>query len=301
MLLIATCVRALSAEPSLQQGTAAGVLSGSYSGTELAKETPLSTDHWWDWKDRTREQKVIAANAVGVGIVSAIGLSQWNYGSTSFGFRGDGWFGHTTDYGGADKLGHAFAGYALTGVYRRLYKNWGYSDGQALLGGAVSSALVTTMIEVGDGFSKKWGFSCQDEAMDLAGIGMAYLRHRYPAIEKRVDYRLEWVPSATFRDGEHSDLLTDYSGQKYLLAFKLGGFLATDEPFWRVLEVQVGYYTRGYLSASDAARFHGRHRYGYAGIGLNMSYILERLTGHRAAGVFDYVQVPYTYLAAPRR
>jgi hypothetical protein len=137
--------------------------------------------------------------------------------------------------------------------------------------------------------------------MDLTGIGMAYLRHRYPAVEKRVDFRLEWLPSAAFRHGEHSDLLTDYSGQRYLLAFKLGGLLQTEELFWRVLEVHVGYYTRGYISADDEARFHGRHRYGYAGIGLNMSYILEKLTGHHAAGIFDYVQVPYSYFMARKR
>lgn len=50
-------------------------------------------------------------------------------------------------------------------------------------------------------------------------------------------------------------------------------------PVLKALEVQVGYCTRGYV-----------------GIGVNMTYLLERLTGHRAWGVFDSYQMPYTYL-----
>ena len=107
---------------------------------------------------------------------------------------------------------------------------------------------------------------------------------------------MEWFPSPALRDGDETDVFTDYSGQKYLLAVKPDGFLKTGDPLLKAIEFQVGYYTRGY-SSGDEEYFSGQHRYGYIGIGLNVTYLLDRLTGHRAAGVFDYYQVPYTYIS----
>jgi hypothetical protein len=133
--------------------------------------------------------------------------------------------------------------------------------------------------------------------MNTLGAGMAYLRHRIPAVRERVDFRWEWFPSPSVREGERFDILTDYSGQKFLLAFKLDGWLRTGNPLLKALEVQVGYYTRGYVS-HDELHFDGQHRYGYVGIGLNVTYLLEKHTGHRAWGIFDYYQMPYTYLPA---
>jgi hypothetical protein len=157
-----------------------------------------------------------------------------------------------------------------------------------------------TITEIGDGFSRVHGFSWEDEVMNTVGVGLAYLRHRFPAFKEKVDFRMEWVPSPTFRNDERYDPFTDYSGQKYLLAFKPDGFLKTGDPILKALEIHVGYYTRGYVTGDDKY-FSGKHRYGYVGIGLNVTYLLERLTGHRARGVFDYLQVPYTYLPASGR
>ena len=110
---------------------------------------------------------------------------------------------------------------------------------------------------------------------------------------------LFWFPSPAARSGDRFDVLTDYSGQKFLLAFKLDGWLRTGNPILKALEFQVGYYTRGYVSG-DKDYFDSPHRYGYIGIGLNMTYILEKLMGHRTEGVFDYIQVPYTYISTSR-
>jgi hypothetical protein len=281
------------------------------TGAVMASDAPLrispnradniAKGSWWDLQDWNRGQKVAALNLASAGLVAAIGVSQWHQGDASYRFHDEGWFAHGTDYGGADKIGHAWTGYTLTSAYRAIYKNWGYQDREALLMGAASSGLAMTLVEVGDGFSSKWGFCWEDEVMNLVGVGMSYLRHSYPALENRVDFRLEWLPSASARHGEHADWLTDYSGQRYLLAFKLNGFLKTDSPVLRALELHLGYYTRGYLSNEDEVRFKGKHRYGYVGMGLNITYLLQELTGHRAAGIFNYIQVPYTSLPFPAR
>ena len=251
----------------------------------------LSFDDW------PRDKKVIAVNAATVGAITAAGFAGWDYGSHTFRTANEGWFDSDTPYGGADKLGHVFTCYALANVYNRIYKSWGYSEHDAILMGAANSWLTMTLVEIGDGFSVSEGFGWQDEVMNTLGVSMAYLRHRVPAVQERVDFRWEWFPSPSVRAGERFDVLTDYSGQKFLLAFKLDGWLRTGSPFLKAMEVQVGYYTRGYVSR-DELHFNGQHRYGYVGIGLNMTYLLEKHTGHRAWGIFDYYQMPYTYLPA---
>lgn len=242
-----------------------------------------------------REKKVLALNLVVIGTIAVVGVTAWDYGSSSFTFHNEGWFGQDTKYGGADKLGHAFSSYALTSLYNFIFKNWGYSDEEAIKIGALSSWSQMTLMEFLDGFSAEHGFSWEDEVMDTIGVGMAYLRHRYPELKNIVDFRMEWIPSSTFRHGNQSDLFTDYSGQKYLLALKPDGFLHTNNSLLKAVEIHFGYYTRDYEGDSDSN--HPR-RYTYIGVGLNVTYLLEQLAGTRARGVFDYIQVPYTYISS---
>lgn len=263
--------------------------------SDTSDVNPPEKPPWWSAADWPRETKVAVLTAATIGVIAAFGFVQWDYGSHSFRVAHENWFGQDSTYGGADKLGHIFTCYALASVYNRMFQDWGYSPNDAILVAAASSWLTMTVIEVGDGFSKSQGFSYEDEIMNTVGIGLAYLRHRFPAIRERIDYRWEWVPSPSVLHGERFDVLTDYSGQKYLLAFKLDGWFRTGSPILKALELQVGYYTRGYVSGDDEF-FHGEHRYGYVAVGLNVTYLLERLTGHRARGIFDYYQVPYTYL-----
>ncbi|MBL7185438.1 MAG: DUF2279 domain-containing protein, partial [Phycisphaerae bacterium] len=265
----------------------------------LGEEESSPEPPWWPMADWPREKKVVALNLAAVGTIAAVGSASWDYANSSFTTQNEGWFGHDTRYGGADKLGHAFGAYSLTAVYSSIYRHWGYSDDEAMLGGVLSSWSLMTLTEIGDGFSDSQGFSWEDEVMNTVGVGIAYLRHRYPSLKEMVDFRLEWFPSPALRHGGQSDPFTDYSGQKYLLAFKPDGLLKTDNPLLKATEIHFGYYTRGY--GEDGRYFSGESRYSYLGVGLNVTYLLELLTGHRAGGVFDYIQVPYTYLSSSSR
>jgi hypothetical protein len=257
-----------------------------------------SEGDWWGMADWPREKKAVALNAATLGTLAIIGAAKWDYGSTGFHFEDEGWFDRDTPDGGADKLGHAFLGYTLTGAFSYAYREWGFSDDQAFVRGAINSAMITTAIEIGDGFSKSQGFCWQDEVMDMVGVGIAYLRYRVPGVREKVDFRIEWVPSSSFH--EKWDPFTDYSGQKNVVALKPSGFFKTEDPFWKAIEFQVGYYTRGYAEV-DRPYLHGEKRYGYVAIGLNMTYLIEALTGHTTWGVFEYYQVPYTYLPVTER
>ncbi len=260
-----------------------------------AKEDGSSVGLLQSFNDWPREKKVLALNLTAVGAIAAVGAVSWEYGNSSFHFHNEGWFAGDTKYGGVDKIGHAFGAYALTSIYNNLYKKWGYSDQEAILGAALSSWSQMMLIEIGDGFSDEHGFSWEDGLMDTIGVGMAYLRHRFPSIRNKIDFRLEWFPSSALRHGDQSDIFTDYSGQKYLLAIKPDGFLKTNNSFLKAMEIHFGYYTRGYDGENDSS---SQHRRAYMGIGLNVTYLLEQLTGHDAWRVFDYIQVPCTYISS---
>jgi len=264
---------------------------------EAAKEDKKVSflDSLSSFNDWPRKKKVVALNVAAVSTTVLAGAASWDYYSSSFKFEDEGWFDPDTKYGGADKLGHAYSAYVLTSAYNSIYRKWGYSDEKAILGGALSSWSLTTLIELGDGFSKNYGFSWEDETMNTLGVGLAYLRHRYPTLKETFDFRTEWFPSPAFRHGDRLDPFTDYSGQKYLIALKPDGFLKTDNSLIKAVEIHFGYYTRGYLQ-EDRRHFSSENRYTYFAVGLNMTYILEQLTGHRAGGVFDYIQVPFTYI-----
>jgi hypothetical protein len=94
--------------------------------------------------------------------------------------------------------------------------------------------------------------------------------------------------------------IRDYAGQKYLLALKLSGFSATRDTPLRYLELQTGYYTRGF-SRDEQLEGLTRSRHGFIGIGLNLS---ELLFGQRAGNergslragrfFFEHIQLPDT-------
>jgi hypothetical protein len=237
-----------------------------------------------------QKKKTIYFNTTAVVTTMGIGAASWDYYSSSFQFRNEGWFDSDTDYGGADKLGHAFGGYALTSVYNSIYKKFGYSDEKAIWYGALSSWSLMTLIEIGDGFSEDYGFSMQDEVFNTAGVFLGYFRHRYPGLKEIFDYRLEWIPSQEFRDG-NADPFTDYSGHKNIIALKPAGILKSDNSLLKAIDLDIGFYTQGYED-----NFHTKRQYIFYGIGLNITYIIEQLTGHRAGGIFDYVQIPFTYI-----
>ena len=276
----------------------ASVLGVDDSVRSAKNESPGASS-WFSMSTWSRKQKVIALNATAMGVVAGLGVANWDYGKSSFRTNNEGWFDYDSKYGGADKLGHAFGAYSLTAVYKNIYEHWGYSEDEAVSGGALSSWSLMTLTEIGDGFSNSQGFSWEDEVMNTAGVAMAYLRYQFPGLKEKVDFRMEWFPSPSFRGGERDDPFTDYSGQKYLLAFKPDGFIKTGNPVLKALEVHLGYYTRGYTS--DDLHYDGKHRSGYMSIGLNVTYLMEILTGHRASGIFDYIQVPYTYISTSGR
>jgi hypothetical protein len=234
----------------------------------------------------TREQKTLLLNAGSMTTILIYGLLKWDYGKSSFNFRNEGWFERNTKCGGADKIGHLWAGYMLSHLYSYIYRKWEYTDKEANLYGSLSSLGVNTFMELADGFSSQ-GFSYEDCIINVVGAGVGYVWGRVPYLAKRIDFRIEYTPGF---DSKDLGLPTNYERQRFLMALKGDGFDFIKNPWLKYLEFHGGYYARHYKDY-EVGSPDRRQRYLYVGIGFNVSRLVQKFVDTR---VFDYIQIPYT-------
>jgi hypothetical protein len=256
----------------------------------------------YGWNQFAAQSSSISWDIAGAyGLTALIGFSDWDWGSRSFHFTDEGWFGRDTEYLGMDKLGHAYTGYLLTEYFtQRIAHSSGDRAGAALTG-AVLGMGIQTYVEVLDGFSGN-GFSYEDFVADGVGVGFSMLRSTIPGLAGKLDFRMEYLPSGN--DGGFKPY-HDYSGQKYLLALKLGGFEEFEDTPLRFVELQAGYFARGFTEA-EQARGEERRREPYVAIGFNLQELLDETPARATTPVLfarkalEYTQVPYTYAATSR-
>jgi hypothetical protein len=237
------------------------------------------------------------------GGVTYFGIQNWDWGSSGFTFQSEGWFGTDTKYGGMDKLGHAYTGYLLTEYFSQRIAHEVADPNGAIISGAILGFGVQTYIEFFDGFSGGHGFAYEDFIANGVGVGFSILRNTVPEVAAKLDFRMEYLPS------EYSDFapVTDYAGQKYVLALKLAGFEGLEDSPLRFVELQAGYFTQGYTDAERDAGVE-QSREPYVAIGLNLNELLnqapevrETTPGLAASRALEYLQVPYTYVPTAAR
>jgi len=236
------------------------------------------------------QNKALRLNVAVAGGILVWGTMNWNYFDSRPDATSEGWFEHDTKEGGADKLGHMYITHITSRAFRKVYLDWGYSERDAGRLGIWSSLGVMTLMEAGDSFSSDYGFSYEDMLMNLAGAGFSYLMELQPDLDRKLDMRVEYWPE--FGSDSESDVFTDYEHLKYLLALKAEGFDSIRKPWLRALELHLGYYAREYASYG-VGQPDLRKRTLYAGLGINIGYLINHWV---ETPVFDYLQLPYTYL-----
>jgi hypothetical protein len=231
------------------------------------------------------------------------GLKEWNWGSSSFNYNSEGWFGADTGSGGADKLGHLYSAFVMDEfLTNRLYDK-SRDMKYAAKSGAVFSWGLMLAVEISDGFSDDHGFSHEDLIMNTAGIAASYLKNTVPNLDDKFDLRLEYKPSKGMQ-GFHP--VTDYSGMKYLAVAKLAGFDLFKSTSLKYLELHLGYYTRGFKK-EDKPYYNQKLRELYFGVGLDLQEVifkpLMKKTKHPSAKYlntfFRYYQPPGSYVDVP--
>jgi hypothetical protein len=243
------------------------------------------------------------AIAAGVGSLAMVAgfLGWWSDGfSSQFKFRNEGWFGPETYSAGIDKLGHAFSIYVTTRLLSQAFTWAGDPREMSVARAGMLSFAIGLGIEVFDGLEKsgKYGFSWQDMIMNSAGILLGMVAEDNPGFDKWFAFRWRRESSALVGSGT-------YDSHQYFGVLRLSGWseLGPYNPL-RYVELMVGYGAFGYRGDSDNSNYANRQRNLYAGVGLNLTELLDRtafsgsLQGGRtqwfATEFLKYVQVPGT-------
>ena len=263
-----------------------------FAGGAQAQQSDYGLD---TWVQDIKDTRWYTGGAVAG--VTALGMYSWGWGSSkTFRWNPEGWFGERPGSGGADKLGHAFTSYALTNVLADQLVRQGKPAERAALSAALTTQAIMLYVEVFDGYSNDHGFAREDVVMNMLGTGFAYARTVHPQLRDLLDYRMEYQPSGYkgFRP------FSDYEGQKYLLALKLGGFDALRKTPLRYFELQLGYDTRGFAKEAAAAGFE-RRRESFVGVGINLNSLLFGERGQSESELknagrlfFEHINVPHT-------
>ena len=271
--------------------------TGALAQTDLIQADLHQADKAKPWmSDWSKEEKALALN-LGIGaVVLGWGFANWDYGSGGPRFQDEGWFDRETTEGGADKLGHLYSAYLFSHLFASQYERWDFDTDQAIQWGALSSLGVMGLIEVGDAFSDVYGFSYQDMLFNTFGAAAGYLLWSFPELSRKIDLRVEYNP---FLSGDRQfDITTDYDRLSYLIAFKAEGFDFIENPYLKYLELHVGFRARNYAAYNEWRSVDQRKQFLYVGIGLNLSKLLRP---YLDVPVFNYLQVPYTYLPVTYR
>jgi len=235
-----------------------------------------------------KEKKMLYTTTASAAAIGLWGLATWDYGSSGFHSADEGWFEEDSKYGGADKLGHFWATYAFSDALTGLYKSWGYESQKANNYGALSAFLVQFAMEFGDATSETQGFSWEDVVMDGIGALTSILMERYPELDRKIDFRIEYIFNVDI-----NNIFDDYSNQFYSMVLKLDGFDYIENSFLKYLEFSAGYYSRGYDTEEV-----DRQRSFYAGISLNFSRFFYQNDWNKTGKLLEYWQPPYTVLKA---
>ena len=225
-------------------------------------------------------------------------------GHKSFHFEDEGWFGKNTYSLGMDKLGHAYGGFIYADYFtQRITHSRGDAHGAGITG-ALLSFGVQGVIEITDGFASEYGFSNEDLMANALGAGFSALRTTIPGLAEKVDFRMEydpWVNNQT-----EFQPFNSYTNQKYLLAVKLSGFEQFEDSPLRFVELQAGYFARGFGHKGSPPTGELR-RVPYFAIGVNLAELFnvepvrDTVPALIAQRAFQYFQVPYTYAATTNK
>ncbi len=246
-----------------------------------------------DTRGRSRDTILLDFSAA-AGAMTAWGIARWDWFQHSPKFKREGWFGADTHAGGADKTGHFYMSYVLSDLLLWDFRRQGVHRPERA---AALTALATmTLLEIGDATSSKYGFSTEDLIADAGGVLASWLLATRPELDELIDIRMEYWPSAGFDLTE--DAASDYSGMRHLIALQGSAIPALANTPLRWLELQTGYYTRGFRSY-DRPMENGPERHVYVGFGLSLPTLLKK--NRPAKTLLSYLQPPNLNLSVSHK
>jgi Predicted periplasmic lipoprotein (DUF2279) len=251
--------------------------------------SPPAVEHLDLW---TSAKSVPLESAGLVLLITYTGFKDWKWGSASFRFNSEGWFGMDTGSGGLDKLGHAYGAYMTSELlYFRLRAARGGASVSSLYP-ALFGTLLYQYIELFDGYSVDHGYSYEDSIMNTLGVTLSFLRHRFPRFRELFDYRLFYYPSG----GRSFQPMIDYEGQKFFGVLKVAGVPGAERTPFRYLELFAGYYSRGFPRYAHAAE---KSTHFVVGVGLSLSQAIFEPLEQSHGQPFTFLNLASEYFQSP--
>ena len=183
----------LSVDPITTTGleTAVTDKAGMERKVDIPSEWQAPVDKGYSGNVFLRQAKSIPWRLGGAtAAITLTGIGNWDWGSSSFHFRQEGWFGEDTASLGMDKLGHAYSAFVLTEFFTDGMEGSPLDRSHAPYTAGLLAMGLMTYIEVFDGFSKDHGFSAEDIVVDAAGVIFSIARRKVPGLREKVDFRL---------------------------------------------------------------------------------------------------------------
>jgi hypothetical protein len=239
---------------------------------------------------------------------------------SGFKVGGDGYFGEDTYAGGADKLGHAWINMVATRGGAELLRWGGWPRAQAAWISAGLAWSLFLFVEIKDGYY--YQLSPGDLYANTLGAALGVAQTQWPALDRLVDFRVAYWPSAEYRsiwngtftgDPQLNSLnvAEDYSGETYFLALHLAAVprpAATPRWLGRALDyvdVGVGFQATRYKPdpPDDAGAI--RRQELFLGATIDLQRVVDRSLGGRRAraarvsraighGLLEVLSPPYS-------
>jgi hypothetical protein len=214
-------------------------------------------------------------------------------------------FGVDTYAGGADKMGHFWAGHMMSYVTTEALVHGGFRTFPSSIIAFGLSQLFGTVSEYKD--SLHYQFEYGDIIANASGAVFNILLENLPALDRLIDFRLDYWPSHEYLQlVKHGNIdgAQDYNGQSYVLGVHLRaipGLTASPWTRWGTfVDVVLGFETRNYAPLPEDPNAIKRQVI-YTGFAVDMQAVLEALfrdsIGRRIGhGVFELISIPDTTL-----
>lgn len=230
---------------------------------------------------------------IGAILITAWGVHFWDWFEHGFHFKDERGFRLSSSTGGADKLGHFWDTFVIADFLNWRLKQMGFSKTKSAIAGALSSLALMTWLEIGDG-TGSYGFSWEDMLANFLGATVSFTLAVFPLLDNVLDFRVEyWPTSEYFGSGE---FVADYSGMKFLLAAKLSGIKPIRRTPFRLIEIHVGFYSRGFRTFDINQKTTTRAI--YYGLGFDIYELIRPILHEKIKQpirtVFTYYQPPIT-------
>ncbi len=194
-------------------------------------------------------------------------------------------FNDNAEWKQVDKFGHFYTAYHVSRVGVQAFQWTGLPRRKAIWWGGLMGILFQTPVEVLDGFSKNYGASWGDLTANTVGSGLL-IGQLLLWDEERIHPRFSFSPTSlaglrpdVLGKGPLQQLLKDYNGQTYWLAFDIKPWLRNENRFPAWLCFSLGYGATNMISADDRQsrnRGFDPYRQYYLSLDINFTKIPTR-------------------------